>query len=77
MPVRESVAVRGDLDADHRDLLREAQQQLDELARRLDETWWPDGSPGVGWSQGIPLDCTHELAEYWRTEYDWRARKSA
>ncbi|MFB6523646.1 epoxide hydrolase family protein [Streptomyces sp. NPDC056401] len=51
------------------------QKQLDELARRLDETRWPDGSPGVGWSQGIPLDYTRELAEYWRSEYDWRAQE--
>lgn len=28
------------------------QKQLDELARRLDETRWPDGSPGAGGVRG-------------------------
>ena len=26
----------------------------------------------VGWSYGVPLDYVKELAEYWRTKYDWR-----
>ena len=25
------------------------------------------------WSQGIPLNYTRELAEYWAHEYDWRS----
>jgi epoxide hydrolase len=28
--------------------------------------------PTVGWSRGVPLDYLKELAEYWRTDYDWR-----
>ena len=28
-------------------------------------------------AQGIPLAYTRELAEYWATEYDWRAREAA
>ncbi|MGC4993300.1 epoxide hydrolase family protein [Nocardia salmonicida] len=52
------------------------QANLDDLHRRLDETRWPDGVAGVGWSQGIPLDYTRELAGYWRNTYDWRAQEA-
>jgi hypothetical protein len=31
----------------------------------------PNGSP-LDWSQGTPLAYVRELAEYWRTSYDWR-----
>ncbi len=52
------------------------QAQLDDLHRRLDDTRWPDGVTGVGWTQGIPLDYTQELARYWRTTYDWPAQEA-
>ncbi|WP_281880150.1 epoxide hydrolase family protein [Nocardia sputorum] len=52
------------------------QEQLDDLNRRLDATRWPDSAPGVGWAQGIPLDYTRELADYWRNTYDWRAQEA-
>ncbi|MFI1241383.1 epoxide hydrolase family protein [Nocardia salmonicida] len=52
------------------------QANLDDLHRRLDDTRWPDGVTGVGWSQGIPLDYTRELAGYWRNTYDWRAQEA-
>ena len=29
------------------------------------------------WSQGIPLDYTRELADYWANDYDWRSREAA
>ncbi|MET7427274.1 epoxide hydrolase family protein [Dactylosporangium sp. NPDC005555] len=49
------------------------QSDLDDLARRLDHTRWPDEIPGVGWDRGVPLDYVKELAGYWRTQFDWRA----
>ena len=52
------------------------QAQIDDLHRRLDAARWPDEVPGAGWSQGIPLDYTRELADYWRTAYDWRAQEA-
>ncbi|WP_131816748.1 epoxide hydrolase family protein [Nocardia salmonicida] len=52
------------------------QANIDDLNRRLDDTRWPDGVAGVGWSQGIPLDYTRELAGYWRNTYDWRAQEA-
>ena len=48
------------------------QEDLDDLQARLDRTRWPDELPGVGWDYGVPLGYVKELAEYWRTGYDWR-----
>jgi microsomal epoxide hydrolase len=52
------------------------QAHLDDLHRRLADTRWPDELPGVGWSRGVPLRYLEELAEYWRTSYDWRAAEA-
>jgi pimeloyl-ACP methyl ester carboxylesterase len=52
------------------------QADLDDLRERLARTRWPDELPGVGWSRGVPLGYLKELAEYWRTNYDWRAQEA-
>jgi microsomal epoxide hydrolase len=52
------------------------QGQLDDLRERLARTRWPDELSGVGWSYGIPLGYVKELAEYWRSRYDWRAQEA-
>lgn len=52
------------------------QQQLDDLALRLDLTRWPDELPGAGWAYGVPREYLRELVEYWRHEYDWRAAEA-
>lgn len=49
------------------------QAQLDDLHTRLAATRWPDELPDVGWSYGVPASYLKQLAEYWRTSYDWRA----
>ncbi|MEQ4304022.1 epoxide hydrolase family protein [Plantactinospora sp. B6F1] len=54
-----------------------AEEKLDDLRARLANTRWPDELPGVGWSRGVPLGYLRELAEYWRTTYDWRAHEAA
>jgi pimeloyl-ACP methyl ester carboxylesterase len=46
---------------------------LDDLARRLDATRWPDSPPGAGWEQGAPVDHVRALADRWRDGFDWRA----
>jgi pimeloyl-ACP methyl ester carboxylesterase len=51
------------------------QTDLDDLRSRLDRTRWPDQLPGVGWDYGIPLQYVQQLAEYWRTGYDWRVHE--
>ncbi|KUO07246.1 epoxide hydrolase family protein [Streptomyces sp. DSM 15324] len=49
------------------------QADLDDLRDRLGRVRLPDSIPGTGWEMGIPVDHLAELAEYWRTTYDWRA----
>jgi hypothetical protein len=46
------------------------------LRDRLAHTRWPDELPGVGWTRGVPLGYLRELAEYWRTSYDWREHEA-
>lgn len=48
------------------------QDALDDLRARLAATRWPQQLPGVGWDRGVPLDYLKDLADYWRTGYDWR-----
>ncbi|MQY08106.1 epoxide hydrolase family protein [Actinomadura macrotermitis] len=53
------------------------QADLDDLRDRLARTRWPDELPGAGWSYGVPVSYARELAEYWRTGYDWRRHEAA
>jgi len=53
------------------------QIDLDDLHERLARTRWPDELPGVGWSRGVPLGYLKELADYWRTRYDWRKHEAS
>jgi pimeloyl-ACP methyl ester carboxylesterase len=46
---------------------------LDDLRQRLRRTRWPEPATVDDWSQGIPLDYTRQLCEYWLEQYDWRA----
>lgn len=50
--------------------------QLDDLRDRLTRTRWPDELPDAGWDYGAPLAYVRELAERWRTGYDWRAHEA-
>ncbi|QFU91945.1 epoxide hydrolase family protein [Amycolatopsis sp. YIM 10] len=52
------------------------QADLDDLADRLARTRWPDEVADAGWDYGFPLARLRELAEYWRTGYDWRAQEA-
>jgi pimeloyl-ACP methyl ester carboxylesterase len=52
------------------------QADVDDLRERLARTRWPDELPGAGWSYGIPLGYMKELAEYWRTGFDWRKHEA-
>lgn len=52
------------------------QEDLDELNFRLARTRWTDALPGVGWSYGVDRDYLIDLAEYWRTGYDWREHEA-
>lgn len=54
-----------------------AEEVLQDLARRLDATRWPDTLDGSGWSLGTDLAYMRELVRYWRRDYDWRAEERA
>ncbi|MGN6676310.1 MAG: epoxide hydrolase N-terminal domain-containing protein, partial [Streptosporangiaceae bacterium] len=49
-----------------------APSDIDDLKRRLAATRWPDELPGYG----FPLSQARELAEYWRSGYDWRKQEA-
>ncbi|MFC9660134.1 epoxide hydrolase family protein [Nocardia sp. NPDC127606] len=53
------------------------QSDLDDLRERLARTRWADDLPGAGWTYGLPTAYLRELADYWRTGFDWRAAEAA
>ncbi|MDA3647027.1 epoxide hydrolase [Saccharopolyspora indica] len=52
------------------------QADLDDLHRRIAATRWPSEVADVGWDRGVPVGYLRELAEHWRTDYDWRAAEA-
>jgi epoxide hydrolase len=52
------------------------QVDLDDLRSRLDRTRWPHELPDVDWDRGVPVAYLSEMAEYWRSIYDWRAAEA-
>jgi epoxide hydrolase len=52
------------------------QSALDDLHERLARTRWSAPVPGAPWERGVPPDVLRELAEYWRTGYDWRVHEA-
>ena len=47
-----------------------------DLKMRLANTRWGNEPPGDKWTRGVPASYLKELAEYWRTEYDWRKHEA-
>lgn len=52
-----------------------AERVLVDLRERLERTRWPDEIDGAGWAYGSSLAYLRELADYWRTAFDWRAQE--
>ncbi|WP_372631170.1 epoxide hydrolase family protein [Cohnella sp.] len=52
------------------------QGELDDLNHRLALTRWPDEISGSGWNYGASLSFVKELAEHWRTSFDWRKQEA-
>jgi epoxide hydrolase len=50
--------------------------ELEDLRARLARTRFTAALPGPAWQRGVPVDYVRELAEYWRTGYDWRATEA-
>jgi pimeloyl-ACP methyl ester carboxylesterase len=46
-------------------------EELEDLRNRIKSTKWPDRE--VDPTQGVQLDTIKALADYWATDYDWRA----
>src|SRR5947199_3760136 len=49
-----------------------ADEQIDDLRRRIAATRWPSRELVDDRSQGVQLAKMRELTRYWTTEYDWR-----
>jgi pimeloyl-ACP methyl ester carboxylesterase len=49
---------------------------IDDLKIRLEGTRWPAATT-TDWSHGQPVPFIRELAEQWRTSYDWRKAEAA
>jgi pimeloyl-ACP methyl ester carboxylesterase len=49
-----------------------ADEQIDDLRRRIAATRWPEKETVEDQSQGPRLATMQALARYWATEYDWR-----
>jgi pimeloyl-ACP methyl ester carboxylesterase len=64
-------------DAVHGYRLSVPDADLDDLRRRLADVRWPGVLPGDDWSRGVPVGYLRELAEHWRTDYDWRTHEAA
>ncbi|GAB1511700.1 epoxide hydrolase [Actinophytocola sp. KF-1] len=52
------------------------QADIDHLHDRLTTARWPGELPGVGRSRGVPLAELRDLADHWRTGFDWRAQEA-
>lgn len=50
---------------------------LDDLARRLAATRWPDPETVPDWSQGVRVANARTLVDHWRQRYDWRRSEAA
>jgi pimeloyl-ACP methyl ester carboxylesterase len=53
-----------------------AQEELDDLRRRIRATRWPDREIVADGSQGVRLQTMQALAHSWASEYDWRRVES-
>jgi pimeloyl-ACP methyl ester carboxylesterase len=79
-PAMQNVALRlADFDdsAIHPFRIEVPQADIDDLRYRLRRTRWPRETTATGWTRGVPLGYLFELAEYWRTTYDWREHEAS
>jgi len=50
---------------------------LDDLVRRLRSTRWADDFDNQDWSFGVERDWLMGMADYWASDFDWRAQEAA
>ncbi|MBC7757344.1 MAG: epoxide hydrolase [Phormidesmis sp. FL-bin-119] len=51
--------------------------QLEELARRLKTTIWPQYKESWSWERGSDKTYLNSLLQYWQDQYDWRKEEKA
>ena len=52
-------------------------QVLADLRQRLELTRWPEDAGNEDWYYGVDRGYLQELADYWRSAYDWRKAEAA
>ena len=57
--------------------LRVPDADLADLRDRLARARFPDQAPGDAWAYGTDVGYLRDLAEYWRSHFDWRAAEAA
>lgn len=50
--------------------------ELDELRARLGAARWPEPWPLTGWQAGTEAATLRQLADHWRSGYDWRSHEA-
>lgn len=51
-------------------------EAIADLRERLARTRWPDEPPVAPWTTGTSVAYLKELADYWRSGFDWRAEEA-
>jgi pimeloyl-ACP methyl ester carboxylesterase len=51
--------------------------EIADLRDRLARARFPDQAPGEAWAYGTDVAYLREIAEYWRSDFDWRAEEAA
>src|SRR6188472_54651 len=52
-----------------------ADEALADLRSRVANTRWPADAPGGPWQLGTDASFLKRLADYWLSEFDWRAQE--
>jgi epoxide hydrolase len=50
-------------------------EAITDLRTRLGGTRWPEQLPRPTWKRGVPVDYLQRVADYWASEFDWRAQE--
>ena len=53
-----------------------ADEQFEELRRRISMTRLPEPIKGDSWSLGTDVQYLSSLLSYWRDSYDWRRKET-
>jgi len=53
-----------------------ADEEIDDLRRRLSSTRWPDPIPGTGWDYGTDVAWLRDLCAYWSESFEWREQET-